>query len=216
MHLAAPSAVFEVASRVASATGSSSVSTFDAALPSGSGDEELLVLAARALLNARSIDTPSGWVQKFAGSDSYGALHVFTRPVSGALSSVTLTFVGGTSLGAAAAWRVRGAHGDVEADEFYTQTEAPDPPEVIQSWGNSEVLAFAVGTVRRTDNTLSLPSSYTDGVTASTDDANTSTSSGRILAGERILTAASVDPGVFGMTGTVARAAGLTVVVRKA
>ena len=220
MHLAGDvSAEFEI---VASSSGADAdiVSSRSVNLPSGSEDDAALVLCVRMLRDDREAVAPTGWDLVHASASVEGAISVFARSVSGALSSVTLENTGGDGRAAWVAYRITGAALSeaswVEADSAYNVHDAPDPPELTPSWGSAENIWLAVGSTRRANNTLTIPSGYANQVEAVTLDADSDTLHGRIASGDRLLTAASEDPAAFGTSGQTNRTFGVTIAVRAA
>lgn len=169
------------------------------ALPSGSGG--LLVVIARI---AGAVDqgwnTPAGWTKLLNSTDGTGGLAVFYRTADGTEpGTLTFTVTGGGG-GALIAYRVIGTAG---IEGAVTGINAGDPPALSPSWGSAECLWIAIDSTRRTDNTFSsLPTNYSNQVTAKSPTTSSSTNYAHVSAGTRLLTASSENPGAFGRSGT--------------
>ena len=152
---------------------------------------------------------PSGWEQ-VASRSATGTSVLYAR-VAGASepSSVTIT-AASTVRSASVAYRVRGAavgetaFREAAATGNTGTTEFPQPPSLSPTWGaTAETLFIAAGNARQESFVLTAATNYGEGVgTYTLDGTSTSTFHARIFAAERRMTAASEQPGSFGLTGT--------------
>ncbi len=200
-------------------TPESTTTSFQVNLPANIQADDVIVFAfGRAGTADTSLSTPSGWTRLYSIADWAVTSAVFYKKCVGNESSTQLTLTTtNPSRHAYIGYHLRGVDVSgtyIEGDEDWSL----NPPEVTAPWGaDSDNLWLTFAIVRSRDNTLSLPSNYTNPVAVVHDEnLGTLSSSGylRMLSGRRTATGATENPGSFGSTGTVSSPKAITVVLR--
>lgn len=168
-------------------------------LPSGATAGDVLLVLFRISEDSSSVTTitpPAGWTAE----GSHTATRVLSRThVGGDPSSITIT-TSASRRSAYTAYRVGGAHGDVDVSSWATL----DPPSLTPAWGLAENLWITFVSNRGTSYTHTPPANYTSVLHAATESPPGSTSVYHcaISSVQRILTAASENPGTWAVSST--------------
>lgn len=165
------------------------------AIPAGSADELVIVLASLRPGFALST-TSSGWTKLFGGNDNNDPnLDCFIGVGPGALT-LTCPVAGVMAYNS---YRISGWSGTASQVQGATATSSSgsaNPPNLAPALGSRQYLWIAAGATGTGGNIpTGLPAGFTD--LTSRNSGGTSSSHSNIASAERILTASSQDPAAF-------------------
>lgn len=177
--------------------------THNVTLPSGITSGEILLLVTREGRAPGGMYTPSGWTH-LVSSSTTAMMSAFYRVADGTEgSTVAVTIHDGSELTGsgrmvAHSYRISGAE-TTGTPVAGAVANTATVPSLTPAWGSAENLWLAFYTDRYTDWTLTaLPTNYTNAVEiypATSSDAQYS-----MVAGSRLLTATTEQPGLFTRT----------------
>lgn len=179
-------------------------------LPASIAAGELLVIII-ATGNTATVSA-SGWT--FLSQDSNGTISTMTlgyKTATGAEGATVTVTLGTARKFAATSYRISGWGG--AAPEKGTaatgSSVSPDPPSLTPSWGTKNTLWLAAYSSNGSAGATGYPSSYSNGITATTGATATQVS---IASAERQRSASSEDPGAFtqATAGWVAQTFGIS------
>lgn len=182
-------------------------------MPTGtvSGDVAI-VFVHRAASNA--LTASAGWASVTSTSTH---MEVFRRVMDGGANDTLTVTCASSRIMAAIAVAYSGQNATTPVDGAATTSNSINPPSLSPSWGSAAGTEFIVAAATgRTDNSLSLPSGYTDAFDVETIAASSTNGEITMMIGFRIAATATEDPATFGSTGTLDTERAATVAVRPA
>lgn len=187
--------------------------TINVAMPTGtvSGDVAI-VFVHRKVSGALTAST--GWTSVTSTSNH---MEVFRRVMNGGANDTLTVTCAQSRIMAAIAVAYSGQNATTPVDGAATTSNSINPPSLNPSWGSVAGTEFIVAAATgRTDNSLSLPSGYTDAFDVETIAASSDNAEITIMVGFRTAATATEDPATFGSTGTLSDQRAATVAVRPA
>lgn len=185
--------------------------THTASLPASISSGDLLIVFIRTSVNTFP-STPTGWTGYVLASTN-GYLKMIWKIASGSEgASVAITTSAATNA-AMTAYRITG-HDSTNPITYNGIASSLDPEEASGQYGEQDYLYIAVGSTRRTDNTLTVPTNYGSQLDAASNAASSDTANVRIATGVRSYTSTYDDPVAFGSTGTTETPHSATIVIR--